>query len=79
MTPEDRAKMIAGMVEGLEQRLGSEGGSAAEWAQLLTALGVLGDEDRANVAWAKAQAALAQDPAGLEQARAAARKAGIAE
>jgi cytochrome c-type biogenesis protein CcmH len=79
MSPADRAKMISGMVDGLEQRLATQSGSAAEWAQLLTALGVLGDKDRAQAAWASAQTALASDPAGLDQVRAAATKAGVAQ
>lgn len=78
MSAQDRAEMIKGMVAGLEERLFTQGGSAAEWAQLMTALGVLGDKDRANAAWQKAQAALQADPAGLDQVRVAATKAGVA-
>lgn len=77
MSPEQRTEMIKGMVAGLEERLFTTGGSAAEWAQLLTALGVLGDADRAKTAWAKAQVALAGDAAGLDQVREAARQAGV--
>lgn len=77
MTAKDRAEMIKGMVAGLEDRLFTTGGSAAEWAQLLTALGVLGDADRAKTAWAKAQVALAGDAAGLDQVREAARQVGV--
>ncbi len=77
MSAEDRAEMIKGMVAGLEERLFNEGGSAAEWAQLLTALGVLGDKGRAEVAWGKAQTALAGDPDGLDLVKAAAAQAGV--
>ncbi len=79
MSAADRAQMIAGMVDGLEARLAADGGSAEEWAQLLTALGVLRDTDRARAAWVKAQSALAGDKAGLEAVRAAADTAGVAE
>ena len=48
-----------------------------EWAQLMTALGVLKDTARAREMWALAQTALASDPAGLEQVRAAAATAGV--
>lgn len=41
MTPEERAEMIEGMVASLSARLGNEGGSAEEWAQLIRALAVL--------------------------------------
>ncbi|HQY43502.1 MAG TPA: c-type cytochrome biogenesis protein CcmI [Paracoccaceae bacterium] len=79
MSEAERAEMINGMVEGLEGRLFAEGGSGAEWAQLLTALGVLGDSDRARAAWAKAQSALKDQPDALAEARAAAQAAGVAE
>ena len=79
MSAGDRAQMIAGMVDGLEARLRDAGGSAGEWAQLLTALGVLNETDRARAAWDRAQTALAGDAAGLEVVRAAARTAGVAE
>ena len=36
------------MVEGLAERLASEGGSAEEWARLIFALAQLGDADRAR-------------------------------
>ncbi|MCX8509234.1 MAG: c-type cytochrome biogenesis protein CcmI, partial [Rhodobacteraceae bacterium] len=78
MSPEERAQMIKGMVAGLEERLFTTGGSAAEWAQLMTALGVLGDKDRAKTAWTKAQAALAGDRTGLDQVKASAKAAGVA-
>lgn len=77
MSEADRSEMIAGMVDGLQARLDSEGGTAAEWAQLVRALGVLGDQSRADAALEKAEAALAADPAGLELVQAAARDAGI--
>lgn len=73
----DRTQMIAGMVKGLEDRLYAEGGSAAEWAQLLTALGTLGDRNRTAAAFVRARTALAGDAAGLARAEAAAREAGI--
>lgn len=78
LTKGDRAQMIAGMVDGLERRLMTEGGSAAEWAQLVRALGVLGDQKRASAAWARAQTALADDPAGLASVALEAKSAGLA-
>ena len=79
MSAADRAEMIKGMVTGLEERLFTTGGTGAEWAQLLTALGVLGDKDRAVAAWAKAQIALQDQPDALAEARAAAVQAGVQE
>ena len=79
MTAEDRARMIEGMVGGLETRLMTEGGSAAEWVQLLDALAVLGQPDRAALAWARAERALGSDPEALETVRAAAIAAGVTQ
>lgn len=77
MSDADRNAMIRGMVDGLEARLGSEGGSAAEWARLIRALGVLGEAGRAETARAAAEAAHGADAAALATIRAAARDAGL--
>jgi cytochrome c-type biogenesis protein CcmH len=79
MSEEDRAQMIRGMVDGLSERLASEGGPAPEWARLLRALGVLGETERAQAIWEEAQARFAGQPADLDEIRAAARDAGVAE
>lgn len=75
---EDRAAMVEGMVAQLSERLASDGGSGAEWAQLIRAYGVLGKADLAAAAWRDAQTALADDPEGLATANAAAKDAGVA-
>jgi cytochrome c-type biogenesis protein CcmH len=72
MTAEDRQGMIEGMVAGLEERVLGEGGSASEWAQLVSALVVLGDSDRLSAALEAGQNALAGDETGLAALRAAA-------
>ena len=79
LTPEARTTMIRGMVDGLSERLASQGGTAAEWAQLLRALGVLGETDRARAIWGEAKATFAAMPGDLAQVEAAARAAGVAE
>lgn len=73
------AEAIRGMVEGLAARLAAEGGSAQEWAQLVRALGVLGETDRAKAIWAEAQGVFADRPVDLELVRQAATGAGVAE
>jgi len=78
MSDADRAEMIKTMVAGLEDRLTTQGGTPQEWAQLMTALGVLGDHDRAKAALVRATAALSGDPEGLATVQAAARAAGFA-
>ena len=78
MSAEDRSAMIAGMVERLSARLEADGGTAAEWAQLIAAYGVLGDKDRAAQAWATARALFAAAPGDLATVRTAAEQAGVA-
>lgn len=77
MTPEDRQAMIQGMVDGLMARLAAEGGSAEEWARLIRALGVLGDDARARSIWAEAQDRFKDRAADLAQINAAATEAGL--
>jgi cytochrome c-type biogenesis protein CcmH len=78
MAPEDREAMIRGMVDGLAGRLAEDGGTAAEWARLITSLGVLGETARAAEARAAAEAAFAGSPSDLAVIRAAAAEAGLA-
>lgn len=79
MAPEDQAVMIEGMVERLAARLANTGGTAEEWARLISALGVLGDADRARAIWAEAQTIFATRQEDLDSIRAAAASAGVAE
>lgn len=77
MTPENRQAMIRTMVDGLMARLASEGGSAAEWARLIRALGVLGDTERARAIHAEALGRFAGRTADLAEITAAATEAGL--
>ena len=79
MDAESQAAMIQGMVDGLSERLATEGGSAAEWAQLISALGVLGQTDRAAAIWGEAQQVFSGRDDALAQIRNAAISAGVAE
>ncbi len=65
MSAEDRQAMIEGMVAGLAQRLGAEGGSVEEWLRLIRAYGVLNRPDDARAAIAQARAQYADDTAAL--------------
>ena len=56
---------IAAMVDGLDQRLATTGGSDAEWTRLLRALTVLGRADDARDRLAKARVALAGNAEAL--------------
>ncbi|MBE3637702.1 c-type cytochrome biogenesis protein CcmI [Mangrovicoccus algicola] len=73
----DRQAMVEGMVEGLAARLADQGGSAAEWARLIGALGVLGQTGRAQAIYDEARGSFAADPAAMAQLDAAARQAGL--
>ncbi len=77
MSPEDRMDMIRSMVAGLSDRLANQGGTAAEWARLIGALGVLGDTDSARAIFAEAQDVFSDDPRGLSEVTEAARGAGL--
>ena len=77
MTPEAREEMIAGMVAGLENRLATQGGTPEEWARLIAALGVQGQNDRARAIWHEAHTRFATNPEALATVRAAAQKAGV--
>lgn len=79
MSAEDRRAMIETMVEGLSDRLAKDGGPAADWARLITSLGVLGDLPRATAIYAEAQTRFAGRAAELEELRLAAVSAGVSE
>jgi cytochrome c-type biogenesis protein CcmH len=55
LTPEQRAQMIAGMVDGLAQRLKSNGNDLPGWLRLVRAYAVLGRHDDARAALADAR------------------------
>jgi cytochrome c-type biogenesis protein CcmH len=67
LSPQDRAKMIAGMVEGLAERLKRDGRDLAGWQRLINAYAVLGRGQDARAALAEARKNFPAD----EQAQAA--------
>ena len=77
MSEEDRQAMIRNMVEGLSDRLATEGGPPEEWARLITALGVLGETDRATAILAEARTVFAEREAALATIETAAERAGL--
>lgn len=79
MTPDERKAMIEGMVANLSERLKTDGGTAEEWARLITSQATLGNTQAAQEALSLAKAALAADPKALETIRAAAQAAGLSE
>jgi len=79
MSQEERTEMITGMVARLSDRLATEGGSPQEWAQLISALGVLGDGDQAALIWQNAKDVFADRPEALKVVRDAARRLGVTQ
>ncbi|MFT4961384.1 MAG: cytochrome c-type biogenesis protein CcmH [Paracoccaceae bacterium] len=77
MNETDRMEMIQGMVAQLSDRLATEGGSPAEWARLIVALGVLDRTDQAQAIYDNALEVFAGNAAGLDAVAAAARQVGI--
>lgn len=60
LPPEERARAIEGMVEGLAARLAQQGGSLEEWQRLIQARVVLNQRDKAADSLAKARKALGE-------------------
>lgn len=79
LTSDDRQEMIRTMVSGLAERLNADGGSAQEWARLISSYGVLGDTEGAQGAYDSARAAFDGDADALALLRDAARAAGLSE
>lgn len=77
MSAEDRNAMIRGMVEGLSDRLATEGGPPEDWARLIGALGVLGEEAQAIAIYNNALEVFAANDAAIDIIRAGARQAGL--
>ncbi|PRY25238.1 cytochrome c-type biogenesis protein CcmH [Aliiruegeria haliotis] len=78
MAPQDRAEMIRGMVDQLGERLATEGGPPQDWARMISALGVLGETERAAAIWEEAQGRFS-DPSHLALIKEAAVASGVAE
>lgn len=67
LPPEERAKIIEGMVAGLAERLDRDGGSLDEWLRLARAYVVLDKRADARAALGRAQSAFADDPAAQQR------------
>jgi cytochrome c-type biogenesis protein CcmH len=70
--------MIRGMVDGLQARLEKSPRDADGWIKLIRSRKVLGEEDAAKSALAKAVAAFTDDPGEQTRISAAAKELGIA-
>lgn len=79
LSPTERLEMIQGMVSGLSERLASEGGPAEDWAQLIGALGVLGQTGQARAVYENAVQVFADDTRALDLLLRAGQRAQVAE
>ncbi len=79
LSAEEQQDFIRSMIAQLSERLATEGGSAEEWARLISSLGILGDTEQASAIWNEAMVVFSGNPDGLEIVRAGAKHAGVAE
>jgi cytochrome c-type biogenesis protein CcmH len=77
MTSEDRARMIAQMVDGLAQRLERDGRDLAGWLRLVNAYAVLDRKDDARAALTRARANFPADETALAALAALAKSLGL--
>ncbi len=79
MSPTERMEMIRNMVQGLSDRLATDGGPVEDWAQLITALGVLGQTGDARAIYENAVEVFAGDTRALDILLRAGQQAQVAE
>jgi cytochrome c-type biogenesis protein CcmH len=79
LSPAERMEMIGSMVSGLSDRLATQGGPVEDWAQLITALGVLGRYDQARAIYANATEVFVGDTRALDLLLRAGQQANVAE
>ncbi len=65
MSPEDQQAMIRSMVDGLEEKLKANGDDLQGWLRLIRARGVLGDADKAKLAYDSAKSQFKDNPEAL--------------
>ncbi|MEM6940749.1 MAG: c-type cytochrome biogenesis protein CcmI [Pseudomonadota bacterium] len=79
MSPEERMAMIGGMVDGLSNRLATEGGPPSDWARLITSLAILGNAPQARAVYENAVEVFTDSAAAMDVIRRAGQDAGVAE
>lgn len=77
MSPEDRQKMIRGMVDGLEEKLKTNGNDLDGWLRLIRARAVLGDADKARAAYDTAKTQFKDNAEAMAQLDGLAREMNI--
>ncbi len=77
LSPEDRARMVQGMVDRLQERLATQGGTPEEWARLIAALAVLDRRDQATAILTEARQRFGSAPDAMAPIERAAADAGL--
>jgi cytochrome c-type biogenesis protein CcmH len=77
MPAQDQTAMIAGMMDGLEQKLGKDSRDLEGWKRLIRARRVSNDIDKAKISLDLATNIFKDEPASLEALRALAKELGI--
>jgi cytochrome c-type biogenesis protein CcmH len=77
MSADDQASMIKGMIDGLEQRLGSDSHDLDGWLRLIRARGVSNDVEKARGSLQLAMGIFKDEPASLETLNSLAKELGI--
>jgi len=77
LSPTERMDMIRGMVAGLSDRLATDGGPVEEWAQLISALGVLGQLGQSRAVFDNAIEVFGDDPRAVDILNEAADRVGL--
>jgi cytochrome c-type biogenesis protein CcmH len=67
MSAKDRQAMIQSMVDGLEEKLKTNGKDLDGWLKLIRARTVLGETDKAKTAYVSARDQFKDDPKALAQ------------
>jgi len=79
MTTQERMEMIGGMVEGLSNRLATEGGPPRDWARLITSLAIMGNPNQSRAVFDNAMEVYGDNPGAVDIIRKAGQDAGVAE
>ncbi|MEM9967135.1 MAG: c-type cytochrome biogenesis protein CcmI [Pseudomonadota bacterium] len=75
----ERMEMVSAMIQGLADRLATEGGPPQDWARLITSFAVTGQPAQAKAVFDEAMTVFADNPGALDIIGRAGSDAGVAE
>ena len=77
MSTQDQTAMIAGMMDGLEQKLGNDSRDLESWKRLIRARSISNEVDKAKTSLNLALNIFKDEPAALDALRGLAKELGI--